>query len=389
MLDTDRLRADTPGTASVFHLNAAGAALMPQPVIDAMKRHIDLEARLGGYRAAVVRAGDIESVYEAFATLLACQPHNVAIVDNATSGFNLALSAVDWQPGDVLLTTDNDYCSNFIAYHFLQKRFGIRVERAPESERGGFEPAATMEAISRIRPRVVAVSHIPTSSGLIQPVETLTEAARDAGSLYIVDGCQSLGQVVVNTNAFDIYTASTRKFLRGPRGVGILVIGDQLLDTDFAPLLPDMRGATWDAPGKVTLQRNARRFENWEFNYAAVLGAGAAAEYALSIGMDAIERHLLAAAQRLRDRIRDETQWTVLDTGDRLGAIVTAHKNASSPGQITEALLAARVQHSITDASSARLDFAKKGIGWALRLSPHVYTNDADVDAAIHVLADA
>lgn len=387
MLNSDRLRADTPGTATTFHLNAAGAALMPQPVIDAMKRHIDLEARLGGYRAADVREDDITAVYTVFATLLGCQPHNIAIVENATAGFTQALAAIEWRRGDVLLTTDNDYCSNFIAYHFLNQRFGVRIERAPEAESGGFEPAATAERIRQSCPRVVAISHIPTSSGLIQPVESLTEASRDAGSILLVDGCQSLGQIDVDTSGFDIFTASTRKFLRGPRGVGIMVINDTLLETDFAPLLPDMRGAKWDAHESVHLRSGARRFENWEFNYAALLGAGAAAEYALSIGMGAIEQHLVAAAHVLRKRVRDETSWQVLDRGTRLGAIVTAHKAGCSANSVRDALLSARVQHSITEASSARIDFAKKGVDWALRLSPHVYTSEADVDAAIEVLA--
>jgi len=282
--DLERLRADTPGLASgVIHLNNAGASLMPRPVLDAVRAHLELEARIGGYEAADSARAEIAAAYESVARLVGAAPRNIAMVENATVAFFQALAAFDFAPGDIILTTRNDYISNQLAYLSLQRRVGVRVVRAEDLPEGGVDPESVRALIRRERPKVVSLTWVPTNSGLVQPAEAVGAVCEEEGVPYIVDACQAVGQLPIDVGALrcDFLSATARKFLRGPRGAGFLYVSDRALERGAYPLLVDMRGAEWIEADEFRLSRDARRFENWEFAYALVLGQGAAARYAL------------------------------------------------------------------------------------------------------------
>jgi selenocysteine lyase/cysteine desulfurase len=131
----DRSRAETPGCSYVIHLNNAGAALMPQPVVNAIVEHIQREAKFGGYESADDAASAVHDAYAAVATLIGAQPRNVAIVENATVAYFQAVSAFDFRRGDVIVTTRNDYISNQIAFLSLAKRQGVEIHRAEDLRR--------------------------------------------------------------------------------------------------------------------------------------------------------------------------------------------------------------------------------------------------------------
>ena len=164
-LDIYRLRAETPGTRTVNHLNNAGAGLMPDPVLEVIAEHLDLEARIGGYEAEATRHAEIQSVYDSIGTLIGADSQNVAITDNATGAYILALSAVPFAPGDVVLTTRNDYASNQIMFLSLASRFGIEVVHAPDEPTGGVDVRALAKLVHRKRPKLVAVTHVPDELG--------------------------------------------------------------------------------------------------------------------------------------------------------------------------------------------------------------------------------
>ena len=388
MLDLEKLRADTPGCAHRIHLNNAGSALPPAPVLEAIQKHLELEARTGGYEAADQAAADIADFYNVVARLLNTRPRNIAFAASATDAYARALSAIPWQAGDVILTTENDYVSNQIAFLALQKRFQIRLLRARDLPEGGVDVADMERLIREHHPKLVAVTHVPTNSGLVQPAEAIGRICRAAGILYLVDACQSAGQLALDVERIgcDFLSATMRKFLRGPRGAGFLYASDRVLDAGFELLLPDMRSATWTGPDTYAPAPDARRFEYWEMPPALILGSKAAIEYALRVGMDKIEPRVRRLADFTRQLLAALPGVRVLDHGHDLCGIVTAH----CPAWNDKTLMEWMAQHGINVRTSplyvAQIDFPRKGVEWALRISPHYYNTEDEIEGAIDVL---
>jgi selenocysteine lyase/cysteine desulfurase len=389
VVDPERWRADTPGTAHCRHLNNAGASLMPRPVLEAVRTHLDLEALTGGYEAADLARDAIAAVYDDVGSLLGAPAANVALTENATAAFQQALSAVPFRSGDVLLTTRNDYVSNQIQYLSLERRLGIEVVRAPDLPEGGVDPQAMFELIHRRRPRLVALTHVPTSSGMVQDAAAVGRHCRERDVLYLVDACQSVGQMPVSVDELgcDFLSATARKFLRGPRGVGFLYVSDRALAAGLEPLFPDLRGADWVADDLYQPAPDARRFENWEFPYALVLGLGAAARYALEVGTDIARDRARALAERLREGLADVPGAEVLDRGAELCAIVTVRVAGWPPGALVAALRREKIHTSAVGREAAVLDFDSRGVEGALRASPHYYNTEREIDVLLAALA--
>lgn len=382
-----QLRAETPGTAQRIHLNNAGASLMPDPVASVVETHWRLERSIGGYEAAEASRDAIGMAYRAVADLIGCRRENVAFVDNATAAFAQALSAVPFRRGDVILTTRNDYVSNQLMYLSLARRAGVEVVRAPDRSEGGVDVDAMRALIRRRHPRLVAVTHVPTNSGLVQDVEAVGQACADANALYLVDACQSVGQLPIDAHAIrcDFLAATSRKFLRGPRGSGFLFASDRVLGSDLEPLFIDLQGATWTGPDTYERSATAQRFETWEFAYGLVLGTGAAARYARALGIEAIERRVSQLAERLRCGLR-EIGLRVLDRGLRLAGIVSVAIPGWEPAAFADALRARRINTAISRRAYAVIDSAEKGVAWSLRISPHYYNTEDEIAETVAVI---
>lgn len=383
--ELERLRDDTPGAAHRIHLNNAGAALMPGPVLAAVREHLELESEMGGYEAEAARRDWIREAYRSVEALVGAPEGTVAFVENATAAFIQALSAIPFRPGDVILTTRNDYVSNQIQYLSLEERFGIRVERAPDREEGGADLQAMGELVHRLRPRLVAMTHIPTSSGLVQDPAPVGAACRERGIPFLVDACQSVGQMPVDVGELGctFLTATSRKFLRGPRGAGFLYVSPGALEEGLTPLFPDLRGADWIEADLMQPAPDARRFENWEFSWALVLGLAEAARYAVRVGLDRIRERAWGLADLLRTRLDALPGVRVLDRGETLCAIVTVEVEGWRPGDLVRRLREEGINTSSVGRGSAVLDFEARGIEGALRLSPHYYNTVGELDAAV------
>lgn len=389
-MDLERLRADTPGCAERVHLNNAGASLMPAPVLDAVVGHLELEARIGGYEAAAAAAAAIDDAYDAVARMLSTDRRNVAFTGHATESFVQALSAVRFQRGDVLVTTRNDYVSNQIQYLALSERFGVEVLRAPDAPEGGVDLQAMEELIHRRRPRLVSVTHAPTNSGLVQDVAAVGMMCRARDIPYLVDACQSVGQMPVDPEAIgcDFLSATSRKYLRGPRGAGFLWVSDRALDLGWEPMFPDMRGADWIDGDLYQPAPDARRFETWEFAWALVLGTGAAARYTLGVGLDAIRERDRRLSGLLRSGLAGIDGVRVLDRGPELGATVTAWVRGWVPADLVLALRARGINTSSQTRIDAVLDYDDKGVDGALRISPHYFNTEEEIDLVVAALEE-
>jgi selenocysteine lyase/cysteine desulfurase len=386
-----RWREDTPGCAKRIHLNNAGAAMVPRPVRQVIDQHLDLEEELGGYEAAEARAEALSQVGDDLGRLLGAQRRNIALAQNSTVAFAQALGAFDFAAGDSILTSRADYASNQIMYLSLAARLGVEVVRAPDLPTGGVDPDAVRDLVRRRRPSLVALTWVPTNSGLVQDVAAVGEVCRSAEVPYLVDACQAVGQIPVDVGAIgcDYLAATSRKFLRGPRGIGFLYVADRTLAAGAYPLLVDMHGATWTDPDRFALTPDARRFESWEVAYALALGLGAAARYALdTVGIETARDRSHALAAYARRRLSQVPGVRVLDRGQELCAIVTVEPAGRRGADIKLALRARGINTSSPDREDAVIDMDAKGAASALRLSPHYYNTAGEIDAAVEAVAE-
>jgi selenocysteine lyase/cysteine desulfurase len=384
-------RDDTPGCARQIHFNNAGSGLMPRAVLDAMVAHLNREANFGGYESADDAEAAVADAYASVAKVLGTQPRNIAVVENSTVAFFQALSAFDFKPGDVIVTTRNDYISNQLAYLSLARRHGVEVRRAADLASGGADPQSVKELLRDSRVRLLAVTWVPTNSGLMQPVETLGEIAEAAGMPYLVDGCQAVGQIPVDVAKLrcDFFSGTARKFLRGPRGIGFLYVSDRALKRGDFPLYIDMRGADWVSADSFAPAPDARRFENWEFAYSLVLGLGEAARYALAVGVERGGRRARDLAATLRGKLSELRGIRVLDRGNELAAIVTIEVAGWEASELSRVLRTCGINTSASLRAYAVIDMDEKRAASALRLSPHYYNTEDEIDRVVDQLKTA
>lgn len=386
MIDVPRARAATPGCADRAHLNNAGAALMSEGVLGTVIEHLDLESRLGGYEAARTTEERFERVYSSIAQLIGCSEDEVAIVDNATAAWHLAFASIPLTEGDTILTSEAEYATNFIMYLKVARERGVEIRVIPSDDAGQLDVSELGAAIDD-RTRLISVSQVPTNGGLINPASEIGAVARDAGIPYLLDACQSVGQLVVDVEEIgcDFLAATGRKFLRGPRGTGFLYANREMLDRVEPPFV-DMHGAEWVEPNRYELRPNARRYETWEFNHAAVLGLGAAVDQALDWGLADIEERVTSLGASLREKL-DDAGFESYDIGRRLCAIVTTHVPGVDSNQVMERLFDMGVNVSVTGPSSTRIDAERRHLPELIRLSPHYYNTEDELDVAVAALA--
>jgi selenocysteine lyase/cysteine desulfurase len=393
-VSVQRWRLDTPGCQGRegrIHLNNAGAALMPRPALDAIHRHLDLEAEVGGYEAEDDVAARVRETYDLLGRLIGAPAGCVALVENATVAVSQALSAFDFHRGDVLVTTRGDYTSNQLMYLSLARRFGIEVLRAEDLPEGGVDPASVRRLVAHPRCRLVSLTWMPTNSGLVQPAEEVGEICEAAGVPYLIDACQAVGQAPVDVGRLrcDYLAATARKFLRGPRGIGFLYVSERALARGEHPLFVDMRGAGLVDPERFVLSAGARRFENWEFSYALVLGLAEAVRYALEVGIETAGARALALAAELRRKLAELPGVRIADRGPSLSAITTSEIAGVDVKSLVCGLRRGGVNASVALLGEGPRNAPEAGAVPILRLSPHYYNTREEIDGAMAVLGEA
>lgn len=384
VFDIERARRETPGCTHVAHFNNAGSALPPQAVIDTVVGHLRREAEIGGYEAADAAGGGRVRARQAIARLLNCAPEEVALVENATRGWDMAFYGLRFKAGDRILTSAAEYGSNYIAYLQAAKHTGAIVEVVPDDEHGQVSVEAMRRALDRGRVALVGLTHTPTNGGLVNPAEAVGRLTRAAGVPYLLDACQTAGQWPLDVEAIgcDMLSATGRKFLRGPRGTGFLYVRRSMLDRIEPPML-DLHAAQWVARDRYEIHQTAQRFENWEFYVAGHLGLGAAVEYALDWGIEAIRRRVTALADRLRRDLASVPGAIVRDLGRDKCGIVTFTVEGRAPEAIRDALRARRINVSVTRLPSTRLDMEARGIQAMVRSSVHYYNTEDELDRLV------
>jgi len=385
--DLERARNDTRGCRNVLHFNNAGASLMPERVLDATIAHLELEAQIGGYEAAEYAQDAIEHTYDAVAALFGCSRDEVAIIENATRAWDMAFYSIPFKPGDRILTAMAEYASNYIAFLQIARKTGAIVAAIPNDTRGQVSIDALRKALDE-RVKLIAITHVPTNGGLVNPVAEIGKVARDNGILYLVDACQSIGQMPINVDQIgcDMLSATGRKYLRAPRGTGFLYVRQGVLEQLEPPLL-DRHAATWIAPDRYEMRPDARRFENWAANYAGKIGLGVAIDYALEWGMDTIWRRIQTLAYQLRTQLSPLPGVIVRDRGVTQCGIVTFTVEDKEPEELRKTLAQQNINVSVTTRSSTLLDMDTRGLTNMVRASVHYFNSEEEVERFCALLA--
>ncbi len=387
MIDIDTVRADTPGCENRLHFNNAGASLMSTPVTEAVHAHLELESRIGGYEAADEAAPRLDGVYRSAATLINAQPSEIGLMDNATRGWAAVFQALRLSPGDRVVTGRAEYCSNYMAYLHAAQTRGAEIV-VVEDDADGQVDLGRLEDLLDDRVKLISLTHVPTSGGLVNPAAAVGRLAQRAGIPFLLDACQSAGQMPLDVEELgcDFLSTTGRKFLRGPRGTGFLYVRRSRL-TELRPALVEVGGAAWTRRDGYTWKAGARRFETWEVSHALRLGLGAAIDYALDLGLEAIWERVAALADSLRRELARIPGLLVHDLGLVRCGIVTF----SIEGVESEALRRRLSEHAVNvDVSTAedtRLDFEARGLPPMIRASVHYFNTDAEVAAFCELVA--
>lgn len=387
MIDLDAVRGDTAGCWDRIFLDSAGSSLPPAPVLGEVTGHLYREAEIGGYRAAAEREADLEAGYSVFAELLDCEPDEVAFTDSATRSWLSLVDSIPFETGDRILISQVEYAANAVALLRLAERYGATVELVPSDEFGQVDVAKLRAQLDE-RVRLVSLVHVPTNSGLINPVREVAAAAHGVGALVLLDACQSVGQLPVRVRELDVdlLSGTGRKWLRGPRGTGFLVVRRAVVDR-LSPRLVDHTGARWNEPMRYELRRDARVHQLWECGVAERLGLIEAARYALRLGVDAIGEAVRDRAAQLRTGLATIRGVTIRDIGREHGGIVTFTVDGYRPERVRELLWDKDITVTVSPAEASRIDMTLRGLDAVVRASPHYFVSPQQIDATLDAVA--
>jgi cysteine desulfurase/selenocysteine lyase len=379
-IDLEHVRKHTPASRHLIHFNNAGAALTPDPVLEAIFQHLQLEQRVGAYEAADQAAAALQNFYHAFATLLNCKSEEIAYAENATHAWNSLFHGIPFQPGDRIVTGQSEYASNYLALLHLAQQKQLKISVINNDENGQIDLEHLSAALDQ-DVKLIALTHIASQSGVIQPAAEVGALANKHNILYLLDACQSAGQLHLNVDHLgcDMLTGTGRKYLRGPRGTGFLYLRRSSMKR-LQPAWIDLHSAQWHGENSFVFRDDARQYENWECFVAGKIGLGYAADYASNIGLHLIEQRIRMLASRLRTTLSDISGVEIHEQGKELSGIVTFSKEGEAAMNLHRRLVSAGINSSVCKLSNNLLDFSRRELGDINRASVHYYNTEQEIE---------
>lgn len=386
--EINRLRKETKGVANLIHFNNAGSSLPPDPVRLATINFLEEEMTHGGYETKEKYQQVFDDAYSSIARFLNAKAHEIAIMENATVAWHAGFHAIDWKDGDEILISRAAYSSYYLSYLHLRRKVDIKITMIPNDSQGQIDVGALEESIGP-KTRVIALGHIPTNSGLVSPAKEVGEVARRHDLIYILDACQSAGQVPldVETLGCDLLSAAGRKYVRGPRGTGFLYVSDRVRDR-LTPAVIDLHSAKWTSTHTYEFRSDARKFENWENSYASIYGLKAAIDYANELGMDRIWERVQYLGRTLREKLVSIPGVAIHDSGAIKGGIVSLSVAGVGAQEVKTYMRKNGVNVSWMDQPSARLELEAKNLPEMVRASVHYYNTEEEIQQFIDLLSD-
>ncbi|MGY2744791.1 aminotransferase class V-fold PLP-dependent enzyme [Arthrobacter sp. UYCu723] len=390
-IDVEAVRRQTRGVLSVTHLNNAGSSLVPSPVMDTVVGHLRREEEIGGYEAAEEAADRLENVYSSVARLIGAEPNEIALAENGSRAWAMAVYSFPFVPRTRLLIGRTEYAGNVIALRQLACRNDLEIVVLDDDPHGQVDVEHLQRELERGNVAMVALTHVPMANGLVNPAADVGRRCRAAGVMFVLDACQSVGQMPLDVQSLgcDVLAGTGRKFLRGPRGTAFLYVRASVLER-LEPAMLDGHSAAPTGAAGFEVRGDARRFESWETSAAGRLGLGRAAEYALALGLDAVQERVVGLAEQLRSELAAVPAVTVHDRGITRCGIVTFSVRGSEARNIRTRLAGHRINVSVAPLTSSAVDSVltgtRQGPEMMVRASVHYYNTETEIQRLVGVL---
>lgn len=384
--EVQMLRAETRGAAANIHFNNAGASLLPNAVLKTVVDYLNEEAVSGGYEIEDLYRQQLGDAYSTIARLINADPAEVAIAENASTGWCIAFHGIDFKKGDEVIVTELEYVTNMIGFLNARKLYGIEIKVVYNDEDGSFCLKRLEEAITD-KTKLITATHVASTSGIVLPVAEIGQIAATHKILYLLDACQSAGQMPLDVKAIgcDMLSVTGRKYLRAPRGTGFVYIKREVQDR-LKALFIDGHSIQRISETDYQLRDDAKRFELYEKNRALTLGLAKAADYALNIGLERIWQRIQQLAALLRDRLQGMEGITVHDNGNQLCGIVIFSVAGLESERVKRRLAENHINVSVGLAKSTLLLMNKAGLKTVVRASVHYYNTEEEIDKFCTVL---
>jgi selenocysteine lyase/cysteine desulfurase len=269
---------------------------------------------------------------------------------------------------------------------WLRDNTGVIIDTIPVDENGKMDIEKSKEMI-KAETKLISITHVPTSSGSIAPIEYFGKLAKQHNIIYMVDACQSVGQIPIDVEKIqcDILCATSRKYMRGPRGMGFLYVKESLMPKLEMPFL-NMMSAKWIAAEHYEFTPGNLMFDHWEKPFSILKGFEASIRVILEIGVENIWNQVQELSQYFRNALNDLAHFECMDKGDILCGIVTFKHNSIPTEQVFEALGKAGINTSISYNWSSFTDLDQKRTESVNRASIHFLNTKFEIDACIDVL---
>ena len=379
-LDIDKIRDDTPGVSKGIHLMACGSSLMPKPVIDEVINYTLLEGDIGGYEAESCQSDKLDLVYDNIGKHIGAKRNEIAVLENATVAWTNAFYSLPIKPGSKILTCEAEYAANYVAFLSRAKKESLKIEIIGSDTTGTFDLDELEQRIDE-DVSLIAITWVPTNGGLVNPAEGIGKIAQKFNIPFLLDGCQAVGQMPIDVKKIgcDFFSATGRKFLRGPRGTGFLYISEKWLDR-LHPVMIDHFGAPWVGINAYQLRSDARRFETWENSYALRAGLARAVQYASEIGIEKIHQRTWALARLCRDMLKEVKGITLTDLGKEKCGIVSFYIEGKDCFDVVCQMQKKGITIGTSSPTSTLIDSQVRSLPMLLRASPHYYNTAKEIE---------
>ena len=387
-MDITALRRETPACESVLHFNNAGAALSPRPVNEAVLKHLMQEQKFGGYEAAQRAEESIGNFYRAMARLVNCNAREIAFAHSATEAWNILLQSIPFEPGDRIITGQSEYAGNYLSLLHQARQQQIVVDVVDNKADGTIDLDQLNDKIDG-DVRLIALTHVPSQSGVIHPAEEVGRIARRHRIFYLLDASQSVGQLPIDVNSIgcDMLVGTGRKYLRGPRGTGFVYVRNAIIEY-LEPEIIDLHSASWSSRDIFTFRKDAKRFESFERFIAGQIALGVAADYASNLDLNRIADRVQQLAGQLRHSLSAIPGVSVLESGDRLSGIVTFSRDTEAATDLHGRLQRRGINTSVVKQANTRLDFDRRGLSDINRASVHYYNTEREVEQFCRIVQE-